>query len=115
MVKKLKESKTNGSIGISNVGSSKAECITLTYTLKDNLQSLDNIAKVQEEMDTLTKAESKVTVTISNFRDNEVEDYVMKYQVKSCGDEKQARDYKSKLDDYVKKQGGQTSLDEMEF
>ncbi len=115
MAKKLKESKTNGAIAISNVGSSKAECITLTYSLKENLKSLDNITKVRNEMDNLHSEESKVTVTISNFSDLEVEDYQMKYQIKACGNEKLARKIKSDLDEYVHKQGGQTTLDEAEY
>jgi hypothetical protein len=116
MVKKLKEAHTNGNISVSNVGSSKSECITLTYTLKENLQSLDNITKVKKDMDALIDSEdSKVTVSISNYGDPDVEDYGMKYQVKSCGNEALARKYKSALDDYVQKQGGQTTLDEMEI
>ena len=115
MVKKLKESKTNGAIGISNVGSSKAECITLTYSLKENLQSLENIMNVRNDMDAVHKEESKVTVTITNFSDPEVQDFQMKYQIKACNNEKLARTIKADLDDYVNKNGGQTTLDEQEF
>jgi len=115
MVKKLKESRTNGIISIPNVGSSKSECISLTYTIRENLLSLENIRKVIEDMDKLHNEEPKITVTVSNFGDSTVEDFVLKYQVKSCGSESKARQIKDKLDEYVSKQGGQTTLDEAEY
>ena len=63
-------------------------------------------------MDEIHNEESKCSVLISNFRDNDVEDYVLKYQVKACNDEVKARKIKDLLDAYVSKQGGQTTLDE---
>lgn len=111
MTKKLRDSRTNGSIAISNVGSDISECITLTYSMKQHLKSLENINKIISEMDALHDEESKVTVTTTNYG-TEDEDYMLKYQVKSCGNEKAARKIKQDLDLYVQKQGGQTTLDE---
>ena len=36
----------------------------------------------------------------------------MKYKIKTCDSEERARDLKEKVDTYVKRQGGQTTLDE---
>lgn len=111
MTKKLKESKGHGHIGISNVGSGKSECITLTYSMSQNLKSLDNIQNIISEMDEIHNEESKVSVTMTNY-DTDEEDYSMKYQIKTCANEKKAREIKSELDTYVNAQGGQTTLDE---
>lgn len=102
--------RSGGHISISNVDG-RAECVTLTYTIK-NLANLKQIKQTIREMDELHEQTSITDVSIPDF-DTEDEQFNLKYKIKACNDESLARSIKAKLDKYVGETGGQTTLDEI--
>ena len=107
--KKPKKLRTNGSISTSNVNGSN-QCITLTYSIK-NVGNLLQARKLVVELDDLhDEAETTAIAEITNFEtDEEIID--IKYKVKSCEGEGTAHALKETLDKFLKKKGGQTTLD----
>ncbi len=106
-----KKTKGLGHINISNVDG-RSECITLTYSLR-NINNITAAKKIITELDKLHKESATTDVIISDFETDE-EKFNLKYKIKACEGESYARDIKSKLDAYVAKKGGQTTLDEDE-
>ena len=100
----------NGHINVSNVNGVNSECITLTYTIwnfKDEKQvtSIKNALFDLIDQDVVFDLETKDL-------DGESEQYKLKIKIKSCHKEKQAHNLKTLIDEYIKKKGGQTTLDE---
>lgn len=106
---KPKKLRTNGSISVSNVNGSN-QCITLTYSIK-NVGNLLQARKLVSELDDLHDEEGvDSSIEMTNF-DTDEEIIDLKYKVKSCAGEGTAHDLKETLDKFLKKQGGQTTLD----
>jgi hypothetical protein len=102
--------KAMGTISTSNVNNPNSECITLTYAIS-GVSSLTGVKKLSEELDELHNEEAKVDLELKNYGDKDLQSIKMKYKVKTCSSEKDAHTIKEKLDKFLKKQGGQTTLD----
>ena len=98
-----------GTISTSNVNNPNSECITLTYAIT-GVKSQKGVKDLTQELDQLHNDESKVDLEIKDF-DGDLQSLKMKYKVKSCDSEENAHIIKAKLDKFLKKQGGQTTLD----
>ena len=94
----------------SNVNSEKSECITLTYTVS-NIGKISDVQKLNEELDALHDEDSVCDYEVRNFGspDQEIK---LKHKIKTCDSEANGHDIKEKLDQFIKKRGGQTTLDE---
>jgi len=103
--------KANGHINTSNL-LGKSECITLTYSIKD-VGNPTKAKTLKTELDKISGEESVVNLEMANIS-TEDEQTDMKYKIKLCDSDKIARDIKLKLDKYLTKKGGQTTLDEHE-
>ena len=102
--------KAMGTISTSNVNNPNSECITLTYTIQ-GLKNMKAIGILTGELDGLIGGEeSHVDVEIKNLGEEYIS-YKMKYKVKTCDSEERAHDIKADLDKFLKKKGGQTTLD----
>jgi len=107
--KKPKKLRTNGSISVSNVNGEN-QCITLTYSIK-NVGNLLQARKLVSELNDLHSEEGvNANVEIIDL-DTDEEIIDLKYKVKSCAGEGTAHDLKETLDKFLKKKGGQTTLD----
>lgn len=109
--KKPKKLRCGGSINTSNVNGGN-QCITLTYAVK-NVGRLLQAKQLIIEMDNLHDVEDATsTIEIHDF-DSDKEMIDVKYKLKSCDGEAEAHIIKTKLDTFLKKKGGQTTLDEV--
>lgn len=99
-----------GTISVSNVESPNKECITLTYTIK-NVGSISKAKALRGELDDVTGEESFVGLEVKDAFTSD-ETWNMSYKIKLCDDETTARNHKVALDKFLKKKGGQTTLDE---
>ncbi len=105
--------KAIGTIGLSNVGSNTKECRTLTYSVK-GAETLLNVRKLVADMDKISGLdESIVDVMLKNLDTTDAE-VNFSYKTRECQTEQEARSIKVKLDHFLKKKGGQTTLDEVE-
>ena len=102
--------KAIGTISTSNVNHPTAECKQLTYTIKD-IGEFEDAEPLGKELDKVSEQTGIIEVTVSNLGTDE-EETNMKYKLKECGSEKMYHDIKKKLDLFLKKKGGQTTLDE---
>lgn len=100
-----------GHINQSNVNHPNSECTTLTYSIK-NIETLEKATELQEKLDDLHDEDAVVNLEISDYN-YEGESISMKYKVKTCDNPADAAKIKLKLDQYLKKIGGQTTLDAM--
>lgn len=115
--KKPKKLRCGGSINTSNVNGGN-QCITLTYAVK-NVGVLLVAKKLITDMEDLVpneyvEDEGGTTSTIEiHDVDTNKETIDVKIKVQSCLGEGEAHDIKTKLDTFLKKKGGQTTLDEV--
>lgn len=108
--KDTKSLRGHGHINISNVDSQKSECVTMTYSVM-NVKTIAQASTLKKAMDKKHSEDSVVILEITDL-DGKEQAIKMKYKVKACGDEAKARAIKSKLDKFLQKQGGQTTLTE---
>lgn len=110
--KKQKETRItgHGNITVSNVGSEKSECITLTYTTF-HVKTIENAEKLTADFKRKTAEDLTTDVTITNFGTKD-QDVKTSHKFKTCGSEEQAREIKEKCDKHIQKLGGQTTLTE---
>ena len=109
VVKNRKQLRANGHINIPNVGSN-SECIGLTYTIR-GLKSISQLEKLGKGLDKKHDGESSLGLVINNLNGGEFEEIIGKYKIRACDSDEDARGIKDKCDKYLKKQGGQTTLD----
>lgn len=112
MVKTKNQLRANGHINIPNVGAS-SECITLTYTIR-GLKNIEHLEKLAKGLDKKHNGESSLGLIINNYKVLDSEEIIGKYKIRACDSEKEARTIKFDCDKYLKKQGGQTTLDPVE-
>ena len=95
---------------MSNVESPNKECITLTYSIKD-VGSITKARELAYDLDQLHGEPSFCDLDIKNVfgKDASVN---LSYKLKACEGEAEARTIKMKLDKFLRKKGGQTTLDE---
>ncbi len=103
--------KAMGTISTSNVNNPNSECITLTYTIS-GVEDLEGVTKLQKQLDKCHNEDSRVDLEIKAFGE-EMQGLKMKYKVKTCDSEETAHNIKADLDAFLKKKGGQTTLDVM--
>jgi len=103
--------KGNGHINVTNVNSKNSQCIFLTYTLW-GIENVEQAKTLTNKItDLVPDVEMKFDLQQSDWRgDNEKT--TLKIKIKDCRNEKKAHIYKEKIDEYIKKIGGQTTLDE---
>jgi len=99
-----------GTISVSNVESPNKECITLTYSIKD-VGSISKAKALRGELDNVTGDESSIGLEVKDAFTSD-ETWNMSYKIKLCEDEAVARKHKIALDKFLRKKGGQTTLDE---
>ena len=107
---KSKTLRGHGHINVSNVDSEKSECVTMTYSVM-NVKSISQASSLKTEMDKKHSENSIVILEVTGL-DSKDQSIKMKYKVKACGDEAKAREIKGKLDKFLQKKGGQTTLTE---
>lgn len=107
--KKPKKLRTNGTISVSNVNGEN-QCITLTYSIK-NVGKILDARKLVTELDDLHDEEEISAIVEINEFDTSLEVIDLKYKIKNCAAEPEAHIIKEKFDRFVKKKGGQTTLD----
>lgn len=105
----MTELKSMGTISTSNVNNPNSECITLTYTIT-GLEKLAALARLGVELDELHNEQSTIDVEIKDYGGGDFA-LKMKYKIKTCQDEKLAHNIKANLDKFLKRRGGQTTLD----
>ncbi len=110
MADKTKTLRGNGHINVSNVNSINSECILLTYTVW-NFKTESQIKTIRQKIYDLVEGELSFELQISDW-DGEEEKYKLKAKIKSCQKEAKAHKIKKELDEFIKKIGGQTTLDE---
>ncbi len=108
MAKNKNQLRANGHINIPNVGSN-SECIGLTYTIR-GLKSISHLEKLATGLDKKHNGDSSLGVVVNNLNTVD-EEIIGKYKIKACDSDSLARTIKDKCDKYLKKQGGQTTLD----
>lgn len=101
----------HGNLTVSNVNSEVSECITLTYDVY-HVPTVDEAKKIKKEFSRLAETDEVDTEAIFHNFDTRDQDIQLKFKVKKCGSEKEARNAKTRLDKFVKRQGGQTTLTE---
>jgi len=101
--------KAMGTISTSNVNNPNSQCITLTYTIS-NVKNMKAVAVLTGELDEIHSETSQVDIEVKDYG-GDGEAYKMKYKVKTCENEATAHIVKHKLDSFLKKKGGQTTLD----
>lgn len=113
-MKKKQKTKTltsHGNLTTSNLNSSISECITLTYDVY-NAKTVLEAKQINDELKSLdSSTESTTDIIIHNYGTKD-ESVQVKYKVKKCGSDEDARETKEKFDKYIKKKGGQTTLTE---
>jgi len=102
--------KGNGHISVSNVNALNSECITLTYTI-GNFKNSKQVTTVRNELFDLVDQEISFDLLVTNW-DGEDEKLKLRAKIKSCNNEKKAHTIKAAIDEFIKKKGGQTILDE---
>ena len=110
MADKTSVLKGNGHINVSTVNAVNSECITLTYTVW-NFKSPTQVQEVRNSIYDLVKDPVSFDMEIKNWNEDE-EKLKLKAKVKACHNEKKAHQIKKLIDEYIKKKGGQTTLDE---
>jgi sRNA-binding carbon storage regulator CsrA len=106
---KTKNLRGRGSMSTSNVNS-QSECITLTYAVK-NIKAPKDIAILEKEISDLIEEEIIFDLEIKDHSSDQ-EEIVLKAKVKTCNDEARGHEIKEIFDKFIKKKGGQTTLDE---
>ncbi len=106
---KTKKIKGHGNLTTSNVNSN-SECITLTYTVK-NIKNQKDIPTLEAEFRELVEEDVNFDLEIKNHTSSEPE-IVLKAKVKTCDNEERGHEVKKVFDKFLKKKGGQTTLDE---
>ena len=106
---KTKKIKGHGNLTTSNVNSN-SECITLTYTVK-NIKNQKDIPTLEAEFRELVEEDVQFDLEIKNHTSSEPE-IVLKAKVKTCEDERRGHEVQKAFDKFLKKKGGQTTLDE---
>jgi hypothetical protein len=101
----------HGSMNTSNVNSN-SECITLTYTVK-NIRLQKDILNIEKELEELVDEDIIFDLEIKGHTSPEPE-FVLKAKVKTCNNEERGHEIKEIFDKFLKKKGGQTTLDEVE-
>jgi len=99
----------HGTLGVSNLNS-ESECITLTYTTF-NIKSAKDVAALEEEFTNLVDDEMTFDLLITDHGTTE-QAVKLKTKVKTCESEARGREIKETFDTFIKKKGGQTTLDE---
>ena len=99
-----------GTISCSNVNHPNSQCITLTYTIKD-IGKFSDAKPLAKELNGVASEEGVVEVTVKDLGTKD-EQTDMKWKAKDCTDEAGLHTIKKKLDIFLKKEGGQTTLDE---
>ncbi len=107
---KTKNLKGNGHINVSNVNAMNSECITLTYTVW-NFKNDRQVAEVRQAIYDLVDDQVTFGKETKDWTGDE-EKVKLKVKIRSCKNEKKAHTIKSEIDQYIKKKGGQTTLDE---
>lgn len=102
--------KGNGHINVNNVNGINSECITLTYTIW-NFKDIKQVTSIQNGLYELIDQDVVFDLETKN-RGGDSESHKLKVKIKSCHKEKQAHNIKTTIDEYVRKKGGQTTLDE---
>ena len=106
---KTKNLSGHGNLTTSNVNS-KSECITLTYSVK-NIKTQKDISSLEAEFRELVEEDVNFDLEIKNHTSSEPE-IVLKAKVKTCDNEERGHEVKEIFDKFLKKKGGQTTLDE---
>ena len=111
MANKNQDVKGNGHINVTNVNSQNSQCIFLTYTLH-GIADLEHAKTICNKIMDLVDVEVKFNVEQTDWRGDD-EKTVLKVKIKDCRNEKKAHVYKASIDEFIKKIGGQTTLDEV--
>lgn len=111
LTEKTKILRGHGSLNTSNVNAS-SECITLTYTMK-NIKKQSDIPTLEKEIGSLVDEDVDFDLEIKKHTSPEPE-IILKAKVKTCENESRGHEVKETFDKYLKKKGGQTTLDEEE-
>jgi len=107
---KTKNIKGNGHINTSNVNGVNSECILLTYTVW-NFKTRTQVDKIKKGIEKIVDAEITFDLQLQDYNGLE-EVPKLKAKIKSCHKEKEAHTIKATIDEYIRKEGGQTTLDE---
>ena len=102
--------KGNGRINVSNVNAVNSECILLSYTIW-NFKDQKQMTSIKNGIYDLVQEEITFDMEIKDFTGDD-EKVKLKVKIKSCKNEKKAHTIKSEIDQYIKKKGGQTTLDQ---
>lgn len=111
MANKNSNVKGTGRISISKVNS-KDQCILLSYSISgisDTEQAKTICNKITDLIP--DDAEIKFILQQNDWR-GDSEKIVLSTSIKACSSEKKAHTFKKEIDAYIKKIGGQTTLDE---
>lgn len=107
---KTKTIRGHGHMNISNVNSEKSQCITLTYSIS-NIGDMKEIPLLEKDIEKLTNEAVHFDLEVKDHTGGDQE-IKLKAKVKACESEELGHDIKTKFDEYIKKKGGQTTLDE---
>jgi len=102
--------KGNGHINVSNVNSVNSECILLTYTIW-NFKDSKQITSMKNAIYDMIDGDISFDLQVMDWTGEE-ERQKLKCKIKSCNKEKEAHKIKTQLDEFIRKKGGQTTLDE---